>query len=122
MRVVLSLALLILGMPRVAEACSCLQTSVCRSVTQADTIFEGTVESIELSPRDDAGGGLLSSLLRQRVVRFRDLRSWKGDTPAFVTTGSGGGDCGYDFQIGRRYVVAGNHAADGVVSTGIFRA
>jgi hypothetical protein len=41
------------------------------------------------------------------VVRFRVEKSWKGNLPreVIVVTGQGGGDCGYRFEVGGKYLV-----------------
>jgi len=40
MSLILLLAILFLGAPTIAEACSCTQPSVCQSVANTNTIFE----------------------------------------------------------------------------------
>jgi hypothetical protein len=83
---------LLAGAPSVAIACLCARPS-CGAVLEAGTLFEGTVESVAPAGND----GL--------VVRFRDVRGVRGPAPTFVTTASDGGACGYDFVVGRRYLV-----------------
>ncbi|MBW9234790.1 hypothetical protein JQK62_21625, partial [Leptospira santarosai] len=38
---------------------------------------------------------------------FEVAETWKGvsESQVFIITGSGGGDCGYEFQVGQDYLV-----------------
>lgn len=91
-RVFLFVAAALAGAPAVALACLCASPA-CGAILEAGTLFEGTVESV-------APGGLEGV-----VVRFSDVRAVRGAAPAFVTTAPDGGACGYDFTVGRRYLV-----------------
>jgi 5-hydroxyisourate hydrolase-like protein (transthyretin family) len=57
---------------------------------------------------------------RRRVV-FAIERAFRGvqDATVEVTTGMGGGDCGYEFKDGQRYVVYAHRSSDGRLVTGI---
>lgn len=41
------------------------------------------------------------------MVHFEVLQIWKGieNSQVMITTGLGGGDCGFDFQVGQEYLV-----------------
>ena len=56
-------------------------------------------------------------------VKFRTMELWRADTATTntfeLTTGFGGGDCGYPFQEGKAYVVFAYRANDGQLGTGI---
>ena len=71
----------------------------------AAAVFSGTVvrthRSIFLRPQG------------RRVITFRVDRAWKGveARTVRVVTGWGGGDCGYPFETGQRYLV---YASGGV--------
>ena len=67
-------------------------------------VFEGTVVSVEETEPVVSDSGSY----QYRKVTFRDITGWIGETSTWVTTGMGGGDCGYRFEPGRRYVVHAN--------------
>ena len=98
--VVVSLAALAMMPAAVADACSCAMPGPpCQSAWSADTVFSGVVLSIDGYDRPESG--------RVNVVRIEVERPFRNVPSAMVEveTGSGGGDCGYRFQVGRRYVV-----------------
>lgn len=83
-------------MPNNSWACSCAGLgSPSGNVRHANAVFRGRVLSIE-------GSGFA-----RRRVRFEVLASWKGpvDRELTVETGSGYGDCGFNFESDREYVV-----------------
>ncbi len=53
--------------------------------------------------------------LYERDISFDVQDSWQGvnTTQITVRTGSGGGDCGYNFQQGKQYLVYADHSPDG---------
>ena len=53
--------------------------------------------------------------LYERDVSFLVQDSWRGvnTTEVTVRTGSGGGDCGYNFQQGQQYLLYASHSPDG---------
>ena len=92
--------------PAVADACSCMLRASCESIWSAAAVFEATVVAIEPyagTPIDHPGGSFIQ---QERLVRLRDVRKWIGEPADVVITGSGGGDCGYEFKPGVRYVIA----------------
>lgn len=100
-----------------AEACSCALTGPpCQSYFRVDAVFIGTVKTItELEAPPDPRP------YTHRLVTFtveRALRGVEGISIA-VTTGMGGGDCGYGFKTGERYLVYAYKAQDGQLRTGI---
>lgn len=96
-------------------ACSCIGEQDVRSAKkQADGVFIGTVvrsERLPMHPRDDM------PFFQQYMMRFTVLveRSFKGRTfrtnaptdSVIIYTGEGGGDCGFQFKIGERYIIYG---------------
>jgi hypothetical protein len=56
----------------------------------------------------------------QRRITLKVLRVWKGDVgrQAVISTGYGGGDCGFPFVQGERYLVYADRF-EGFLSTGI---
>lgn len=109
----------ILGLwPAAADACKCFTgPEACSGIAEADAIFEATVASIETRSRSLPDSTVTH---QERVVRLRDVRGWRGRVADVVVTGIGGGDCGYDFQVGVRYVIVGDrNESDGLVRTGV---
>jgi hypothetical protein len=99
-----------------AFACTCLgPTPVCETFWKTPVVFSGEVLDISSTPSKRE-----LPLLANRTVRLRVLESWRGGVSGEidVVTGSGGGDCGYQFERGKRYLVfAMQHG--GVLSTSI---
>src|SRR5438067_5218582 len=96
----LSLALALC--PRAATACSCASSGPpCQGYFQVDAVFVGTARSISTVE------GTPDSAYQRRTVAFAVERAFRGvpGTAADVATGMGGGDCGYDFKVGERYLV-----------------
>jgi hypothetical protein len=84
-----------------AEACECsLGGPPCQNFFEAAAVFAGTVQAIEDTTAPEHG------FLRRRV-RFALDRAFRGvaGTSVEVTTGQGGGDCGYAFVVGKSYLV-----------------
>src|SRR5918993_1392941 len=102
--------------PSDATACSCLGPAPpCQAVWDSPIVFSGEV--IDVTPVPNQRG---SQFMPERRVRFRVQEMWRGvRTPEItVMTGSSGGDCGYDFKPGGRYLVY-TYAHAGVAWTGI---
>jgi hypothetical protein len=101
-----------------AEACSCLASNNCGSLAKSDAVFAATVEKVEYgSPVKLPSGEELID--QQRIVTLRDVISYRGEAPKTIVTGAGGGDCGYGFKPGIRYLVDGYRTRDGSISTSI---
>ena len=98
--------------PSRADACSCVVGApLCETYWKTPIVFAGQVVSIDnVQPQGDS--------YRWRRVRFRVDSGFRGRSVTEVYTGSGGGDCGYNFVVGEKYLV---YAAEfqGRVSTGI---
>jgi hypothetical protein len=108
LRLRLAVCAAILFLPAFASpvfACSCLNPGPpCQAYWDAPVVFAGTplaVSRIEVE-RD-------GSRVMQRLVRFRIEEAFRGvgGTDVEVLTGGWGGDCGYDFEVGRKYLVYG---------------
>lgn len=99
-----------------AHACSCVGgTPICQSFWTTDAVFSGDVLEVSPIPNPDGEG-----FQPHRRVRFRVLEGWRGRAGATVelTTGAGGGDCGYTFEKGVSYLVFASARA-GALTTGI---
>ncbi|HUK29632.1 MAG TPA: hypothetical protein VLV89_00870 [Candidatus Acidoferrum sp.] len=82
--------------PGAARACECMSgVSVCKAFANAPSVFAGRASKVEIG----SNGG--------RTVTFEVLQAYHGVTERIIelTTGSGGGDCGYDFKEGANYLV-----------------
>jgi hypothetical protein len=100
-----------------ADACSCVASNNCGSLAKSDAVFAATVEKVEHgSPVKLPSGELIDG---QRIVTLRDVISYRGEAPKTIVTGAGGGDCGYGFKPGMRYLIDGYRTRDGSISTSI---
>jgi hypothetical protein len=99
-----SLAMLGLVTP-VANACSCIgPRTACEAYGTAAAVFVGTaVRTGKAEPLKDKS----ESYGEPVVVKFAVEQSYLGvdGTEVEVFTGYGGGDCGYEFKVGERYLV-----------------
>lgn len=89
-----------------AEACSCAGPgSPCQAYGGAAAVFIGTVTDIRDGTRERARGEEVN--WAPRTVTFSVSEAFSGveGTQAQVSTGMGGGDCGYSFVKGVSYVV-----------------
>lgn len=132
-----TIAFALLSMPTLACECASPPPGVInaeRDVTKwyanrSDVIFEGTVERIGFhSTLMDAKVGALlpadldtDANMPELWVTFAVARSYKGvqTKEVLVTTGISGGDCGFDFEIGKRYLVFASANPSGQLSTDI---
>jgi hypothetical protein len=85
------------------NACSCAGTPMpCEAYWKASAVFLGTVTytTINTAKRGEYD-------FHSRVFRFTVDKAFRGveAKEVEVLTGSGGGDCGYGFQLGGQYVV-----------------
>lgn len=99
-----------------ASACSCVaEVPLCESFWSTPVVFEGEVLAVDAIPHPNT-----PRHFRHRLARFRVDRVWRGalgDT-AEVRTGAGGGDCGYAFRKGTKYLVYA-YERGGSLTTGI---
>jgi hypothetical protein len=84
-------------------ACSCvpqgsqsIETQVKEAYTNSTAVFVGEV--VEVIEKPD---------VYITEVKFKDVKSWKNEfkDAVSITTGRGGGDCGYEFEVGKKYLV-----------------
>ncbi len=93
-----------------AEACSCLGgLPICQSLWTTPAVFSALV--LEVTPVPNRPD---QDFMPQRIARLQVEQAWKGNASGIVevSTGSGGGDCGYDLVVGTRYLIYA-HARDG---------
>lgn len=89
-----------------ALACSCLNPGPpCQAYWNYQVVFAGTTLSVTPIEVEREGG----SKVMQRLVRFQVDEAFRGvsEKGLEVLTGAWGGDCGYDFEVGKKYLVYG---------------
>ncbi len=98
--------------------------------SKADAIFEGKVESIELRWKLNEAqiGDVMPTVATDlgqdgpvTLVSLQVLHSYRGDRrkPMRLSTGLGGGDCGFDFEVGKQNLVYAFRDEAGKLSTSI---
>ena len=104
----LVLFLLLMPASRV-DACSCGQIGpACQSFWKTEAVFDATVEAIETTTRETAYEGISRPVLdREHVVKLSVRQAWKGVQagPLEVVTNAQSSACGYEFKVGKRYLV-----------------
>src|SRR5260370_820506 len=93
-----------------------------------EAIFEGKVEGVELKWKfvEARIGDLVPADIEREPpemeVSFEVLRPYRGaeDKHVKVRTGLGGGDCGFDFETSKKYLVFAYQDDSGELSTRIF--
>jgi hypothetical protein len=123
-------------MSTTAFACKCVspppEVKTVRDLAQwyanrSDAIFEGTVQRVELKwvLMDAKVGGFVPADFDEDeprlYVTFDVSHFYKGveRKDVLLTTGVGGGDCGFDFEIGKKYLIYALADASGHLSTDI---
>jgi len=108
--------LLVLGHGTMSWACSCIRQTTCGVHRYLDADFFGEVLSRRVMTSDDRRS-FDSVLFQVRVIEsFRGTEK-AGDIVG-IRTGFGGGDCGYRFEIGVKYLIDASRNGDGFI-TGI---
>lgn len=106
----------LVGYANVVNGCTCAPAPLSGHYEKATLVFAGYPTVIRL--RESSWQNRPLQLL---VVEFRVEKWWKGGRgkKVIVETGMGGGDCGSDFRVGRRYVIFAHKTRDGWLSTNI---
>lgn len=107
----LSIALIGIVLADCAEACKCLRAkTTAQAWAESTAVFSGRVLSLKKIDTHDS---------YPTKVAFEVIEPWKGVTGKQVTvaTGQGGGDCGYPFKSGERYLVFAFGKGDLMVDT-----
>jgi hypothetical protein len=89
--------------PSVTSACSCAELPTAASeLERSKAVFSGKV--LDINEKRSAQGYITKSVL------FEVTNTWKGVTQSqiIITTGQGGGDCGFNFTKGQEYLVYAN--------------
>ena len=99
-------------------ACDCISPATpCVSAQNAQAVFVGKVVEIVVVNLERGQ----SSPPASRRVSFSVTETFRGSAKDAVAvyTGSGGGDCGYDFKKGKSYLVYAHQAISGELVTSI---
>ncbi|WP_078411290.1 hypothetical protein [Priestia abyssalis] len=98
--------ILIIGsFPSITSACSCAELpSVEEEFERSKAVFSGKV--VDIKERRSLNGYTSKSVL------FGVTNTWKGveQSQIIITTGQGGGDCGYNFTKREEYLVYANES------------
>lgn len=94
------------------------------SAAPIQVIFEGSVERQELkagSPGAPAAALSMTGFGSHRAVTFNVRRAYRGNASGNITvlTGLGGGDCGFDFETGKQYLVYASRVNTEILFTSI---
>lgn len=98
-------AVIISSFPSIVSACSCAELpSVEEEFERSKAVFSGKV--VEVKEKRSLKGYTTKSVL------FEVANTWKGvkQSQITITTGLGGGDCGFDFNEGEDYLVYANES------------
>lgn len=120
----ISLFLLLAGMPperaTAAPMCTCISPKrpACEMWWQTSAVFVGRAVRIRTLSEETVDGVQVSKIVTFRVAeRFQGA---SGEREIDVRTGSGGGDCGFDFRQNENYLVyASRSPMTGSLETGI---
>jgi hypothetical protein len=108
---------MLIHFPIPAYACDCvIPSSVETEFSQSDAVFSGKVISIKESRS-------LGGYAKKEII-FEVYKTWKGleESQVKITTGQGGGDCGYHFIHDGEYLIYGRYSdmyGKSQLSTGI---
>ncbi|MGG2055519.1 hypothetical protein ABFY48_14080 [Lysinibacillus pakistanensis] len=113
---ILAFIFMIGSFPSLTSACSCADLpSVKEEFELSKAVFSGKV--VDIKEKRSLKGYTTKSVL------FEVTNTWKGveQSQIIITTGQGGGDCGYNFIKGEEYLVYANESimyeAKSLVST-----
>jgi hypothetical protein len=111
-RVFAAVAMLTIAAVNHAFACSCMMSGPpCQATWTADVVFAGSVVSIEPFDHETLGAPYQSQLVKFNVERGF-VHAAAG--PIEIVTGMGGGDCGYRFKTGGKYLVYASKTGSGL--------
>jgi hypothetical protein len=107
---VIIIAILAFGVDS-AFACSCIgEESVQQARKRADAVVVGTVVAVERL--EVSYPGLLTHFPiyanRYTVLVEHTFKGRNAADTIIIVTGQGGGDCGYQFEVSKRYVIYGS--------------
>jgi hypothetical protein len=119
-RLVVVLAGICLVLPGIVGACDCVNAGPpCKAFSATPNVFTARVTRIA-SVRVKMPDGIEYPQELVQLQIERNYRGQEGKSTVEIVTGEGGGDCGFLFEEGKRYLVyAYPHPATGKLYTGI---
>ncbi len=111
--------------PASVEACSCGGSGLpCEAFWNASAVFSGEVQEVDvIVPESVMSDGTRSYGPISKKIHLSVIEKFSGigeEKFVEINTGGGGGDCGYNFQKGLKYLVyAYKDSQTGALSTGI---
>lgn len=123
LRLSLGLALMFSIAP-VVSACTCVDSpSPCTAFQGTPVVFVGLVKSIDEQTVDINRFGKVMKARVSLTAHFEIEEALKNINGREVTviTGGGGGDCGYNFKAGERYLVYGYRSEDEALNSSMSR-
>jgi protocatechuate 3,4-dioxygenase beta subunit len=99
-----------------ADACTCMMPGPpCQAFGEASAVFVGTVTGVRTREAKSVEAARAEVNWWPVVVKFSVVQPFHGVEGAevLVMTGSGGGDCGYQFRRGESYLVYAHGGRDG---------
>jgi hypothetical protein len=101
----------LVGVPSPSHACSCLlRYETCTSLRAAAAVFEATVDHVEATSAPSGAARSVDDRLER--ITFREVQPWRGAAATSLVTPADSSRCGYDFEVGERYLVVA-HAEEG---------
>jgi hypothetical protein len=113
--VALLVVALIVATASPARACSCVGPNpACQAFWTTDTVFDGRVVAIEAALPDERLGGRVVQF-PEKLVTLDVAQTWKGAVSGRVqvATATTGPACGFNFKVGKRYIVFANERSMG---------
>ena len=105
-----------------AHACTCISAPTpCEGFGWSSAVFAGTATSVRTIDMPKEGD--VSQIGYRTLYRFSVDQSYLGveGTEIEILTGMGSSDCGYEFKIGKRYLVYARRAGDRLITSSCTR-
>ena len=113
---------LIVFVPSEVSACSCMSPCSIAMTWPTPAVFQGRVTRTALVRSLPASSSEVNPFDESVEVEFEVSLVWRGDVSrtTVVYTGQGGGDCGYDFDVGWGYLVTAVESGDRLTTSSCF--
>jgi hypothetical protein len=99
------------------KACTCVGESTIKDeIHKRDAVFVGTIiekEEIRIYDTLSPNNVIFRVDMKYTVVIETKFKGQQFGDTAFVFTGVGGGDCGFNFRVGQKYLVYADHLKTG---------
>jgi len=105
LHVLLSFLLVVLGANKI-YSCSCIgENTVKQEIKNSDVVLFGEVVSVDTIKIEFQPGNIIFLRLKVDIRVFNLFKGRINSDIISVYTGIGGGDCGYNFQLGKEYLI-----------------